>query len=115
MYPHPFAETEKVGRTETSLQDQDGLAGVLYSTGTVGLEALLGGLPTLRFLPEGAVAMNILPPGLKARPVDAGTLAEALKALEKPKPLSWDAVLAPPDFEVWKQALSSSDEGSFCA
>ena len=115
MYPHPFAETEKVGRTETPLQDQDCLAGVLYSTGTVGLEALLGGLPTLRFRPEGAVAMDILPPGLKARPVDAGTLAEALKALEKPKPLSWDAVLAPPDFEVWKQALSSSDEGSFCA
>jgi hypothetical protein len=115
MYPHPFAETEKVGRTKKPLQDQDGLAGVLYSTGTVGLEALLGGLPTLRFRPEGAVALDILPPGLEARPVDTGTLAEALKALEKPETLSWDAVLAPPDFEVWKQALCSRDEGSFLA
>ncbi len=72
----------------------------------------MGGLPTLRFRPEGAVAMDILPPGLEARPVDAKTLAQALKVLEKPVSLSWDAVLAPPDFDVWKQALCSSDEGS---
>ena len=112
MYPHPFAETEMVGRTKTPLQDQPGLSAVLYCTGTIGLEALLGGLPTLRFRPEGAVAMDILPPGLEARPVDAKTLAQALKVLEKPVSLSWDAVLAPPDFDVWKQALCSSDEGS---
>ncbi len=112
MYPHPFAETEKVGRTKTPLQDQDGLAGVLYSTGTVGLEALLGGLPTLRFRPEGAVALDILPPGLEARLVEAGTLAEALKVLDKPQPLAWNAVLAPPDFEAWKQALCPPDGGS---
>ena len=115
MYPFGLEETGALRRTDVPLQDQPGLSAVLYSTGTVGLEALLGGLPTLRFRPEGAVAMDILPPGLEARPVDAGTLAEALKTLEKPEPLSWDAVLAPPDFEVWKQALCSSDEGSFRA
>ena len=106
MFPIDFEETEALRRTETPLPGHDGLSGVLYSTGTVGLEALLGGLPTLRFRPEGAVAMNILPPGLEARNVDAETLGPALENLEKQEVPAWDTVLAKVDPEVWKQALT---------
>lgn len=107
MYPTAFADSDTFRRTNRQLQQQDGVAGVIYSTGAVGLEALLGGLPTIRFLPEGAVAMNILPPGIAAVSVEADDLAAAIDALSTPPRIDPATVLAPPDWQVWRSALVS--------
>lgn len=106
MFPFSFAETENLRRTEIQLQHQkDALAGVLYCTGAIGLEGMLGGLPTLRFRPHGYVAMNVLPPGIEPVPVDAQTLEAALEHLTKPPPLAWDRVFAAVDWAIWRRLL----------
>ena len=102
-----FEETDTIRCTNTMLQDQTGVSAVIYCTGTVGLEAILGGLPTIRFRPNGYVAMNILPSGITVETVDAYSLADALSNMKKPPAYSWNDVLAPENIEVWKRVLSA--------
>jgi hypothetical protein len=108
MFPFAFDQSERIRRTNVALPDQEPLAAVLFSTGTVGLEGLLGGLPTLRFMPEGIVAMHILPPGIEPVNVDAGSLATALAALVLPPSVPWDRVLAPAETSYWRGLLDST-------
>ncbi|HTH15886.1 MAG TPA: hypothetical protein VL974_04475 [Magnetospirillum sp.] len=105
MFPYDFEETESLRRTDVQLQHHDGLAGVVFCTGAVGLEGVLGGLPTFRFRPRGYVAMNVMPPGISAVPVDAETLGEALRAARPPAAVSWDSVFALPDLALWRRLL----------
>ncbi len=105
MYPFEFAETETVKRTTQVLPEHRALSAVLYSTGTVGLEALLAGLPTLRFRPEGRIAIDILPDDLAAVPVDAVSLEGALTAAQAPAKVERAAVMAAVDWAVWRRIL----------
>lgn len=106
MYPSPLTETPTIRRTSIPLPQHDGLAAVLFSTGTVGLEAILGGLPTLRFQPEGIVAMHITPPGVDPIDVNAQNLG-AILATDLPRPAShaWSTVFAEPNMAVWRSYL----------
>ena len=108
LYPVTVTETPRLRPTDRQLQDHDGLAGVIYCTGAVGLEALMGGLPTIRFLPEGAVAMDILPPGIRAVATDAAGLAAAIAAMTPPPAMDPATILSPPDWNVWRQALKAA-------
>lgn len=105
MFPFQLIQSETLRRTEVPLPEQQELAGVIFSTGTVGLESLLGGLPTFRFLPHGLVALHTLPPGVEAIDVDADTLDNALVHPTLPRPISWHHVLSPPDLDTWLKAL----------
>ena len=105
MYPFAFEETANIRRTTDILPHQTALAGVVYSTGTVGLEAILSGLPTLRFLPEGIVATEILPPGLSPPVADAENFAAALAEFGGAPPCDRNSVIAPVDLSVWRQYL----------
>ncbi|MCA1907030.1 MAG: hypothetical protein LDL39_01580 [Magnetospirillum sp.] len=105
MYPFPIAEQGRIHRAATVLPEHQRLSAVVYSTGTVGLEGLLFGLPTLRFRPQGIVAMNILPPQVEARAVDASSIAAALAASRPPPPLDRAAIVSEPDYAVWREAL----------
>ena len=107
MYPFEFRETETVRRTTQVLPEHRALSGVLYSTGTVGLEALLAGLPTLRFRPEGRIAIDILPDGLAAIPVDAASLEGALAAIQPPAKVDRASVIAAVDLAVWRRYLKA--------
>lgn len=107
MYPFAFKESERILRTEIPLQKQPPLAAVFVCTGAVGLEALLGGLPTIRLVPDGRVAQDILPAGLKAVEIEVSGLAAALRSARPQSDMRWDEVLAPPDFELWRSELEA--------
>ena len=109
MYPFEFAETETVRRTAQVLPEHSALSAALYSTGTVGLEALLAGLPTLRFRPEGRIAIDILPDGLAAVPVDAVSLEAALAAIQPPAKVDRARVMAAVDLAVWRRTLMAGE------
>jgi len=105
MVPFAFAETANIRRADGPLEEQTCVSGVIYCTGTVGLEAILCHLPTLRFRPRGSIAMDILPPGLAARAVDADTLANALaEDVPRPSVVRHD-ILADIDMTAWANAL----------
>ncbi|NFV81539.1 hypothetical protein [Magnetospirillum aberrantis] len=103
MFPYDFQETETLRRTDVQLQNHDGLAGVVFCTGAIGLEGVLGGLPTFRFRPRGYVAMNVMPPNVRAVPVDAETLGAALNDARPPAAVAWDSVFAMPDPALWRR------------
>lgn len=105
MFPFDFAETETLKRTETQLQHQDGLSAVLFCTGAIGLEGILGGLPTYRFQPRGYVAMNVMPLGVRAIPVDADSLGHHLHAPQLPQQTRWEEVFSMPDMNEWRRLL----------
>ncbi|MBX9634951.1 MAG: hypothetical protein K2X44_08215 [Magnetospirillum sp.] len=108
MYPYAFSETATIRRTNAYMPDAGPLRAVLYSTGTSGLEALAGGLPTFRFRPDGIIALDILPPGVLAVTVDAGTLRVALSAPLTPPDLRREDVLADVDYAFWRAILAAS-------
>jgi hypothetical protein len=105
MYPAEFAETETIRRTEAALQAQPSVAAVLHATGTVGIEAMLSGYPTIRFLPEGLIAVDIMPDGLAPTITDAEGLAAALDKLPQPPRIAAGAVIAQVDLDVWRRYL----------
>lgn len=105
MYPFAFPEDARIRRTEIPLPAQPALAAVLYSTGTVGIEALLAGLPTIRFLPEGLIATDIMPDGIDPLVTDADGLEAALRALPAPPAFAPEQVIAPVDLAVWRRYL----------
>jgi hypothetical protein len=106
MYPLDFAEDERVRRADGGLASQQAVSAVLYAATTVGLEAVLLGLPTLRFVPRGCVALNILPNNVVIPAVDDGGLVAALDHMEPPPSLGRTDVFAPVDLAVWREALN---------
>ena len=86
------------------------MSAVLSSTGTMGREGLLAGLPTFRFLPEDRIAVDILPGFVSAETVTASELTDALagarKNPSKPDPLPWEDVLSPVDWNLWRKLLA---------
>ncbi len=109
MSPFEFEPGNNLTRTDNRLADEVPTAAVLYAATTVGLEAVLGGLPTLRFRPNDRIAMDILPDAVSVAAVDAGGLPDALKNLKKPGMLSPDSLFAPVVINVWQKALNPDD------
>lgn len=106
MFPFAFGESDRIRRTDVVMNRHAALSAVLYSTGSVGLEALLSGLPTFRFQPDGIVAMNILPPNLQAIAVDSDVLEDALDHAQPPEtPPDWRTVLSPVDIALWREVM----------
>ncbi len=108
MYPLAVRESENVRRATGTVLEQRGVSGVLYSTGTSGLEALLAGLPTFRLLPEDEIAVDVLPDFAAPVIVTAETLVEALAQPPGRPNLDWDRVLAPVDWALWESLLGTS-------
>jgi hypothetical protein len=106
-----------ISQIEVTNSQVDGLAesidAVLYSSTTVGLEALLLGLPVFRYLPEGILTLDPVPTHLSAhqKVCDSGTLLEFLQTFPSRdcelKPLaSRDLLYHPIDREAWMRALT---------
>ena len=103
MYPFVFDETETIQRTRDILGAQNSTSAVLYSTGTVGLESMLAGLPTVKFIPEGSVATDIMPDGMRPLETDAAGLEDALGRLPGYNPVDPAVVVSPVDLDVWRR------------
>jgi hypothetical protein len=115
MYPMNFRESNRIRRTRDALEAQPSLSAVFFSTGTLGLEALLAGLPVFRLLPEDDIAIDIMPAMASAVPVTGDELAKALSRVSRPPALSWEDVLSPVDWPLWRKWLSPGAVGRTAA
>ena len=111
MYPVALKESDNLRRAKKGLLDQTSLSAVVYSTGTSGLEALLAGLPTIRFQPDDRVAVQILPAGLNAVDVTRATIIETLHRLQLPAPVNWEELFAPVNYPLWHNLMTDQAIG----
>lgn len=107
LYPLDIEETEDIRLTQYTIPEQQGISAVFYGTGTSGLEGLLAGVPTFRFRPDDRVAINVLPEGVTAYPVELNSLDEALDQAERPLPLDWSEIYAAVQPTVWQDELKT--------
>tara|TARA_B100000674_G_scaffold449732_1_gene419146 strand:- start:230 stop:1828 length:1599 start_codon:yes stop_codon:yes gene_type:complete len=106
LYPMTIPESPQLRRTDKTIPESGGLSAVIYSTGTTGLEGLLAGVPTIRFLPADRIAPDILPDDLAVPERTCEELQEALLDLKQPSPLNWADVMAPIDMASWRAVLA---------
>lgn len=107
VYDVPVAEDALVIRAQAGLSAEPSLSAVVYAATTVGLEAVLAGLPTIRFVPHGCIALDILPNNIDVPAADCEGLAAALQAALPPPLLRREDVFAPVDLAVWRAAFES--------
>jgi hypothetical protein len=107
MTPSQFRESEIIEKTNLPLNQQTGVSGVIYAATTVGLEALLGGLPTLRFRPSGKVPTDVIPTTLNVASADSTELESAFRSLTSPPSIKPDRFFAKPDYPLWEATLHS--------
>ena len=105
MTPFEFAEGPGVERTTEPLDRQTGLAAVIYALTTVGLEAVIGGLPTVRFQAENTIPSDPVPESFAVPSATAETLAKMLDTLRPPSAIDPETVFAKPRPEIWRDAL----------
>lgn len=108
LSPYEFTQTSCVCRAQTGLSGQDRVAAVLYCITTVGLEAVLAGLPTLRFVPSTRPVVDVMPDGIAIPSATGPELAEALSHITPPPPLSREQVFAAVAYPLWAEALCAS-------
>ncbi|KAF0225653.1 MAG: hypothetical protein FD176_339 [Rhodospirillaceae bacterium] len=106
LFPVDFTATETLRRAPGPLQSSAGLRAVVYAATTVGLEALLAGLPVIRFIPSGCVAVDILPNSLRIPTADSAALVETVLTARQPPPLRWSDIFSPPDMDFWRGQLT---------
>ncbi len=104
MTPFSFNPTPAIERTDKPFFEHPGLRALVYAATTVGLEAALAGLPTIRFRPEGRIALDILPKGTRLPAADAAGLAEALNQAGVPV-LNRDEFFSPVPKDLWQRTL----------
>ncbi len=109
MTPFPFEDSKGVTRTDIPLGGHDGLSAVVFAATTVGLEALMAGIPAIRFLPREAIAIDILPPGLEVPTTDWQGLKAALENITEPAPISRHSIFAEVDFKKWSRLFGNGD------
>jgi hypothetical protein len=106
MTPCSFEDTQTVRRTTLSWDQHPGVGLVLFASTTVGQEALLAGMPVVRFRPRDCIAIDILPTGVRVPVADDESLETML---DKPIPvetLERGYVFADPDLSTWDTALT---------
>lgn len=108
--PHPvygveIPETALLRRATAGLEHQAMVAAVVFCATSVGLEAVLAGLPTIRFIARGCVALDILPNNIGVPAADFDGLEAALRTVAPPAALRREDVFAPVDFAVWRAAF----------
>jgi hypothetical protein len=108
LYPFSFEPGPGVERTDVELTKHDALSLVLYATGTVGLEAVIAGLPTVRFLPEGKVAIDILPLNISVPTAEAIELDDVLAVAEPQPSIRREIIIAPVDMAHWRDCLRTT-------
>ncbi|NQV83542.1 MAG: hypothetical protein HQ494_06945 [Rhodospirillales bacterium] len=106
MTPFLFSPTPAIERTDKPFFEHPGLRALVYAATTVGLESALTGLPTIRFRPEGRIAIDILPKGVRLPVTDAAGLAQAINQASIPA-LDRSDIFAPVPKDLWQRTLAN--------
>ena len=104
MAPAALAEIPDGLRTDTAFADQPAVSVVIFAASSIGLDALAGGIPAVRFLPEGVAALDPMPTGVAIQSASASGIAAALRAATV-YPIDISMYYAPADRAVWRQIL----------
>lgn len=105
MTPLAFTESPGVSRCTTPLQAQDAVSAVIYAGTSVGLEAVLGGLPTIRFQPGDGVIVDAMPETLDVPAANSAMLETILDGIVKPAAIGVETMFSRPDMRAWRDAL----------
>ncbi len=109
MNPTPLREGPGVTRTRAVMESHPALNGVVWAATTVGLQAVLMGLPSIRFRPTGGrLAIDILPQGIAIPVAEAATLAATLATARPHPPLDADWVFAPVAWPLWRAMVKGT-------
>ncbi len=112
LSPYAVRESKNFAHSRVPLDQLPPLRAIVYCTGTTGLEGVLANIPTLRFIPDGGVAMDILPANVQVPTVNASDLKARLNTLLQPVELSTDSLFPPPDIETWWHFLETTPRGT---
>ena len=102
MSPFGIQPGGHIRKADGPLGEEAAVSAVLYAATSVGLEALMAGLPTLRFRGRSRLALNILPPGVEVPTADLHSLPQALLELHPPAHINRESVFAEADLETWR-------------
>ena len=91
MTPVGFVPEPGLERSPGGLYDLDRVKGVVFAASTVGLEAMLAGLPVVRFLARDEAVNDILPPGLDVSAATADELPDRIRRIAGPAVSALDA------------------------
>ncbi|MDP6927621.1 MAG: hypothetical protein QGG84_11100, partial [Rhodospirillales bacterium] len=103
--PYNFDSQNGIELAEKPFHAIDGLSALVFAATTVGLEAALADIPTIRFLPEGVIALNILPDNVEILTATSETLENALQQAA-PMELSRNKIFSPVTLQTWKDWLT---------
>ena len=107
MMPAGTVEIPEHITTDLPLASQPKLSSVIFAASSIGLEASIGGIPTIRFRPEGEFAtIAAFPETRKNIAANARNLMQVANSVEPVKPLDSADYFMPPDFELWKDLVS---------
>ena len=109
LSPYPVTKSAHFSYTRKPIAELPPIRALIYCTGTTGLEGLLSGVPTLRFVPDGGVALDILPDGMQPRSVAAKELGEALRNPPEAANHAAAEMFPPPDMAVWNARLNDHE------
>ncbi len=105
LCPFEFNPSDHFESTSVPLSELPPLRALIYCTGTSGLEGLLAGIPTYRFLPKNGIALDILPQGMHIKPITALNMKDALEETESPAKIDTNTLFPPPDIAYWKRLM----------
>ncbi len=112
MTPSTFEEGPNLKRTHRPLTEHECVSAVVYAATTVGLEARLAGLPTIRFRSSANIALDILPEGVDVPPTERDTIvADVSQLIERgpAAPLARDGIFAAVESALWTQILGERE------
>ena len=110
MTPHYFEPSPGFSHTDSRLEEQEAVSAVLFAATTVGLEAVLMGIPALRFRPDDRISIDILPATVPVGVTGADGLADDLKGLSPPQAVPRDTVFAAVDPTLWERCMNGEEK-----
>ncbi|MDB9702481.1 hypothetical protein OAA86_00095 [Rhodospirillales bacterium] len=108
LSPYSFDDSPYFTHTQLPLDQLPPLRALIYCTGTTGLEGLLAQIPTIRFTPNGGIALDILPQSMQVTSVAASELAAAMEVLTVSEAMNTEELFPPPNVEKWRALFSST-------
>jgi len=112
LSPYLFEDSPHFTHTQLPLDQLPPLRALIYCTGTTGLEGLLAQIPTIRFIPNGGVALDILPQSMQVTSVPASKLAATMKNLPIAETMNVEELFPPPNIEKWRHLLETTPLGT---